>query len=226
MLEKLLHLGMLMLTSLKQPKAILFDWDNTLVNTWPLIHQAINITFERYGLEPWSLEKVKANAHESSREAFPKLFGERWQEAQTFFYDHVQVMHLEALEIMPGVFEMLSFLSEQNITLGIVSNKRSDLLNKEINHLKWADFFQVIVGAGEAKKDKPAPDPIHLALNKIGLKASDFIWFVGDTMVDWQAARASGCQPIAFGEEIQKQGLSPYVADCHQLYSFLMNLYA
>ena len=66
-----------MLTSLKKPSAILFDWDNTLVNTWPLIHKAINVTFQEYGLEPWSLEKVKENAHESSREAFPKLFGER-----------------------------------------------------------------------------------------------------------------------------------------------------
>ncbi len=213
-----------MLESLKKPNAILFDWDNTLVNTWPLIHQAINVTFKEYGLKPWSLEKVKANAHESSREAFPKLFGSQWQEAQKFFYQYVHNFHLEALEAMPGVFSLLSFLRQENIILGVVSNKRSDLLKKEIQHLKWSDFFHVVVGAGEAEKDKPAPDPINLALVRVGLTASESIWFIGDTIVDWQAAQASGCQPMAIGEEIQNQNLIPYVADCHQLYSFLVNL--
>lgn len=215
-----------MLTSLKKPSAILFDWDNTLVNTWPLIHQAINITFQEYGLEPWSLEKVKENAHESSREAFPKLFGDQWQEAQKFFYGYVQDLHLEALEIMPGAFPLLNFLNQKNMILGVVSNKRSDLLRNEIDHLEWSSFFQVTVGAGEAEKDKPAPDPIHLALSRIDLKASDSIWFVGDTVVDWQAAQASGCQPVAVGGNAQQVGtLFPYVADCHQLLSFLESLY-
>ena len=215
-----------MLTSLKKPSAILFDWDNTLVNTWPLIHKAINVTFQEYGLEPWSLEKVKENAHESSREAFPKLFGERWQEAQKFFYSYVQGLSLEDLEVMPGAFSLLSFLNQKNMTAGIVSNKRSDLLKNEINHLKWSHFFQVIVGAEEAEKDKPAPDPIYLALSKIDLEASDSIWFVGDTTVDWQAAEASGCQPVAIGENVQQMNVFlPYVADCHQLHSFLEDLY-
>jgi phosphoglycolate phosphatase len=213
-----------MLASLKKPSAILFDWDNTLVHTWPSIHKAINIAFEKYGLEPWSLEKVKSNAHESSREAFPKLFGSQWQEAQDFFYKHVRSTHLTDLKIMPGSFSLLNYLRQKGVTLGVVSNKGSDLLKDEINHLKWSDFFQAVVGAGEAEKDKPAPDPINLALARVGLAASDSIWFVGDTVVDWQSAQASGCQPIAIGERAQSDISVPYVADCHQLHSFLTRL--
>jgi phosphoglycolate phosphatase len=39
---------------LTKPKAILFDWDNTLADTWPTIHQAMSETFAAMGQEPWS----------------------------------------------------------------------------------------------------------------------------------------------------------------------------
>jgi phosphoglycolate phosphatase len=34
---------------LKKPKAIIFDWDNTLVDTWPLIQTAIDTTMVQMG---------------------------------------------------------------------------------------------------------------------------------------------------------------------------------
>ena len=30
------------LLQLPKPKAVIFDWDNTLVNTWPIIHDEVN----------------------------------------------------------------------------------------------------------------------------------------------------------------------------------------
>ena len=30
-------------TPLKRPRAILFDWDNTLVDSWATIHEALNV---------------------------------------------------------------------------------------------------------------------------------------------------------------------------------------
>ena len=48
---------------LPKPKAIIFDWDNTLVDTWPLIHQAINITLEKMGKKKFSLEQVQNEIH-------------------------------------------------------------------------------------------------------------------------------------------------------------------
>jgi phosphoglycolate phosphatase len=34
------------------PRAILFDWDNTLVDTWPTILDALNTTFEAFHMAP------------------------------------------------------------------------------------------------------------------------------------------------------------------------------
>jgi phosphoglycolate phosphatase len=35
--------------ALALPKAVIFDWDNTLVDSWPVIHHALNETLEAYG---------------------------------------------------------------------------------------------------------------------------------------------------------------------------------
>ena len=67
------------LQNLKKPKAVIFDWDNTLVDTWPLIHRAINTTMNAMGKEEWSLQKVKDTVHKSMRESFPGIFGDNWQ---------------------------------------------------------------------------------------------------------------------------------------------------
>jgi len=211
--------------NLKKPQAILFDWDNTLVSTWEILHRVINLTLAEYKMPLWTLEKVKSTAHKSSREAFPTLFGDKWEEAREFFYKNFNKFHLEELKTMPDALLLLDFLAKQNIKLGVVSNKKTSILNKEIEFLNWSGFFNTVIGAGDAEKDKPAPDPIFLALDRIGLKASEEIWFVGDTIVDWQAARASGCQPIALGENCENELLVPNISNCENLLLILLQLY-
>ncbi len=66
---------------LTPPKAVIFDWDNTLVDTWPLIHHALNTTFARYGQPQWTLDETKQRVKHSLRDSFPAIFGEQWEEA-------------------------------------------------------------------------------------------------------------------------------------------------
>lgn len=41
------------------PKAVIFDWDNTLVDSWFLLHQAWNVTLKKMNFPEWSLSEVK-----------------------------------------------------------------------------------------------------------------------------------------------------------------------
>jgi phosphoglycolate phosphatase len=56
-----------------------------------------------------------------------------------------------------------------------------------------------VVGAGDCAADKPACDPVHLALAESGVAAGEKVWFVGDTAVDMECAVASGCVPVLLG---------------------------
>ncbi len=204
------------------PHAVLFDWDNTLIDSWEIIHHALNETFKFYQRSLWTLEDVKVRCHHSCREYFPSLFQDQWQKAASYFYQKIDASHLERLKILPYADELLNFLYQRKIPMAIVSNKRSDILKKEIDHLGWSYYFQTIIGSGDAKYDKPKPDPILLAIHAMGLKSSPHHWYVGDTQTDWLSAFASGCQPIALGTDPRSFGNPlfnriPYIKDCQEL---------
>jgi phosphoglycolate phosphatase len=65
----------------ERPRAILFDWDNTLIDSWPTIHAATNVVLDAMGLPTWTLEEAKVRVRHSLRDTFPKMFGDRWEEA-------------------------------------------------------------------------------------------------------------------------------------------------
>lgn len=202
------------------PSAILFDWDNTLVSSWGVIQYAINQTMAHFGEPLWTLDEVKERAHESAREAFPKLFGRRSDEALTIFYDAYQGQGQEHIRLFDGTLPLLRALTTQGIPLGVVSNKRFDNLRREVEHFGLSDFFGAVVGANEAPSDKPAPDPIFLALKHLGIAPSTTVWFVGDTIVDYLAAKAAGCYSIMVGSPPQNFG-NMWLDDISGLSTFL-----
>ena len=94
--------------TLQSPKAVLFDWDNTLVDSWGTIHAALWQTFTTMDVEPWSLEETRRRVRYSMRESFPALFGDAWEEAARTFYDAFERLHLERLAPQQGAGELLA----------------------------------------------------------------------------------------------------------------------
>jgi phosphoglycolate phosphatase len=187
------------LASLRPPRAILFDWDNTLVDSWATIHEALNFLMRAMDKPEWSLADTREKVRLSLREAFPLHFGERWEEARDIYLEHFRAIHLDRLQPLPGREAMLNRLAHEGIFLGVVSNKTGDLLRREIARLGWSELFGSIVGAGDAALDKPACDPVHLALQPSGVIAGDEVWFVGDTAIDMECAENSGCVAVLLG---------------------------
>jgi phosphoglycolate phosphatase len=184
---------------LTPPVAVLFDWDNTLVDNWNTIHGALNAARRAFGMPPWSFEEAMLRIRKSARDSFPEMFGQDWEAAQKIFYDTFAETHLQSLSVKPGAVELLSRLARAAKYLGVVSNKRGDLLRKEAEHLGWTGYFGRLVGAGDADRDKPEPDPIHLALRNSGHTVGPAVWYVGDAAIDMQCALAAGCTPVLVG---------------------------
>jgi phosphoglycolate phosphatase len=180
------------------PKAILFDWDNTLVESWDAIHHALVVTFEAMGVPPWSLDETKARVRRSLRDAFPALFGPRWEEARKLYLDTFTATHLERIAAAEGAETLLDTLARRGHYLAVVSNKTGPVLRREAAHLGWDRFFARLVGAGDAEADKPAPAPIHLALQGSGFTPSDS-WYIGDTALDMECAANAGCMGVLLG---------------------------
>ena len=185
---------------LPKPKAIIFDWDNTLVDTWPVIHEAMVATFTEMGQEPWTLAQTKARVKKSMRDAFPELFGDRWQKAGEIYQQHYKANHLQKLQPLPMAYEVLKRIKELGLYCVVVSNKKGPTLRKEVKHMGWKPLFDSIVGSDDAKNDKPHADPVLLAFEKTHIKPAENVWFIGDSDVDLECALNTGCTAILYGE--------------------------
>ena len=187
------------------PKAILFDWDNTLVNNWEPIFIAYKETLKKLGLKKKSRGEIIKNAKYSLRETFPRVFKNDWKKAKKIFYVVFKKIHLQKIKPVPKVEKILKIIKEKKITCGVISNKDGNVLRKEINKLGWKKYFKILVGANEAKKDKPSKYPLLLALNKISLKPNRNIWYVGDNEIDVEFAKKNKCSSIFIENKMFKK---------------------
>ncbi|MFL1461318.1 HAD family hydrolase [Roseococcus sp. DSY-14] len=194
-----------------RPRCLLFDWDNTLVDGWAAIQHGLNAAFRHFAMPEWDRTQVLANVRRSLRESFPEMFGARWEEARDVFYAGVRACHLEVLRPMPGVPAMLAAL--EGWPMGVVSNKQGPLLRAEAAHLGWR--FGALVGAGDAAADKPDAAPLRMALAAMGHAPGAAIWYVGDTALDMQAARAAGCTAVLLGDAAHDGGVTTCAPDLH-----------
>ena len=219
------------MSGLARPQAILFDWDNTLVDTWVVIHHALEITFRTMDREPWTLEETRQRVRASARDAFPAIFGEQAEEAMVVFYRSFEADHLVKLKPLPGAAAMISALAARDdLVIAVVSNKQGRLLRRESKHLGWSQFFYSLVGANDAVKDKPHRAVVDMALEGSGVEAGEQVWFVGDTDIDMDCAGESGCLPVLVRPEAPAQDEFPLVKpalhlpNCESLLHFFNRL--
>ncbi len=206
---------------------LLFDWDNTLVDGWAGITAALNATFDAFGQPRWTVTDTKNRVRVSLKESFPVMFGDAWERARDIFYDTFHGDHLANVTPLPGAAEAL--LAGAAWPRGVVSNKAGKFLRAEVAHLGWSSHFGAVVGAGDAQADKPDPAPIFMALQQLGFFSGPDVWYLGDTALDMQTARAAGVTAVLVGDASHDGGVelaSPdlHVQSAHELAAWLKSL--
>jgi phosphoglycolate phosphatase len=206
---------------------LLFDWDNTLVDGWIGITAALNAAFDAFEKPQWTVTETKNRVRVALRESFPVMFGDAWERARDIFYEAFRSDHLANVTPMPGAAEAL--LAGAAWPRGVVSNKAGKYLRAEVAHLGWSPHFASVIGAGDASADKPSPEPILMALKEMGFSPDRQVWYLGDTALDMQAARAAGVTAVLVGDAAHDGGVelaSPdlHVHSAHELAAWLKSL--
>ena len=202
----------------ERPSVLLYDWDNTLIDGWAGITAALNATFTAFDRPLWTVDDTRNRVRVSLRESFPVMFGDDWEKARDIFYAAFREDHLSHVQPMAGVADMLE--AGRPWTQGVVSNKAGRYLRAEVTHLGWDHHFDTVIGAGDAKADKPSPDPILLALERLGRQADRSIWYLGDTASDMIAARAAGVTAVLVGDASHDGGVENATPDIHFLSAY------
>lgn len=182
---------------MSKPRAIILDWDDTLVDTWQVVRTAINTTLVAMGAQPWTEEEARLRIGPPARVLFSGLFGEdKWQEADKIYIKAYEDNIAGHLKQHNHVTDILDALKQQGIPLFVVSTKRGYLLRKEAAHLGLDGYFGKLVGAGDAANDKPHMDAVLHALAGSGITPGPDVWFLGDSHTDLLSAKNAGCTGI------------------------------
>ena len=213
------------LKGLLPPKAVIFDWDNTLVDTYHAIWCAMNETLTCFGHPTISIEDVYANQGESIRDFFPKRFGEQNMEAQRFFQRSITRHSKPNLRIFDHAIDLLKMLHTQKVYMAVVSNKQGNLLRIEADILKVMPFFKRMIGSEDTSEDKPSALPLLTALSSSGIEPGKDVWFVGDSEVDMQCAHNAGCRPILINRPLDFYPNVITFQNCHTLKNSIKQLF-
>lgn len=203
------------LSTLSKPDVILFDWDNTLVDSWPVIFETFNTTHEAMGKEGWSMEKIKREIGRSLRDVFPVLYGDKWEDAMKVYYQCFESIHMDRLRPYAGAEACLTQARQLADTVMLISNKTARYLREEVDALGWTHYFDQVMGAGDAARDKPHPSQTLTAFQRLEREIptpplGETVWFIGDSKVDMAAAEQLGCSFVLFkdGEAKKEDGFT------------------
>jgi len=97
-----------------------------------------------------------------------------------------------SIELYEGVLQTLDSLKERGMLIGIVSNLPGWLVRPLLQSTGIENYFTAIATPRPGVPVKPKPHGIRRVLHEIGQDANAWIWFVGDGVVDAEAAAAAG----------------------------------
>lgn len=211
----------------KKPLAILFDWDDTLLDTKPNISKILNETFAFMNKDYYDYisKEGRVSVYRALNDYFPEVFGDDWHKARDYFYDLYEANVTQKVTPLPFAEEILDVISKTDIYLSVVSNKNGYYLRKEVENLGWSKYFYKVIGSTDAEFDKPNPHPVYKALESSGINPSSNVWFIGDSVIDMECSKNSGCLPIYYGSKEKLTSLNlTYVKYNIESHSILIDL--
>ena len=123
------------------------------------------------------------------------LAPDRVEELITVYRAHNEPLHDE-LACCDGMDDVLVRFKDEGRRLGIVTAKRRATVELAFATVPLGHLFETIVGGDETERHKPAPEPLLLALERLGARPDETA-YVGDAPFDVRAAKAAGIHSVA-----------------------------
>ncbi|MDD3290301.1 MAG: HAD-IA family hydrolase [Eubacteriales bacterium] len=193
-------------------KAVLFDFDGTIMDTNDIIIQSWQHTFRAVEGAERPLSAITPSFGEPLSLTMSKLFPDRDTEEMVNTYrEYQRKVYKEKIHMFPGVAELISELKTRGYLMGIVTSRLWESTTQGLYKFDIAHLFDAVVSAEDTTVHKPDPTPCLICLEKLGMKPHEAL-FVGDSKFDVLCARNAGVQSVLVGWSIcvteeQKEGI-------------------
>lgn len=181
------------MTSPRWP-AVIFDLDGTLANTIPLIVASFNHALATVVGETVPEEVIRGWIGRPLVETF-ESWPEQAVELDRIYREWNLANHDDLIEEYAGVPALLGDLASAGVAMGIVTSKRRETARTALAAVGIAGWVDVVAGLEDTTRHKPRPEPLLLGAARLGVQPAACV-YVGDAVVDVQAARAAGMAAV------------------------------
>lgn len=184
---------------------IVFDFDDTLVESESIKQKGFRVVAERHGIAPEQMQQIqKEEAGRSRYEIFRSLvetFGLEGVDSEELVGEYAAYCE-ELIGQAPEIEGALEFLKEvsRRTPCFICSATPRDPLHRTVTQRGWGDFFEKIYGYPDRKSEV-----ILEVANRLKTEPKRIL-MAGDLERDWQAAREAGSRFLGVGERLMQSG--------------------
>ncbi|MGQ9596305.1 MAG: HAD family hydrolase [Thermoproteota archaeon] len=178
-------------------KAVIFDFDGTLVDTVELLSEAWARAARMLGIaiSPKEVEKhiglagpeISLRIAEGDEAKAAKL-----RRLKDDIYDSE---YISRIRLFDDVEQSLIMLKGKGIKIAIASSQTSRRLKRYLSLLGILKIVDVVVGSDVVSKRKPAPDILLKAAELLGIRPEE-CFAIGDTSFDCESANKAGMKFI------------------------------
>ena len=175
-------------------KLVIFDLDGTLLDTTDEIHYIFNKVLTVNNLPLQSKKHYKDNIGNGIdhllTKILPKDFTGNYKSILSQAKELYSIYLNKKAKPFDGIYDILDLLGENNISIGIVTNKIHTLAERCVE-LFFNKYNIVIIGAEYLYPKKPAPDSALFIADKFNFEPVNIL-FIGDSQIDICTAKNAG----------------------------------
>jgi phosphoglycolate phosphatase len=174
-------------------RAVLFDLDGTLVDSYAALAEAVNFARRHQGLPELAEAHIKNFVGDGLERLLQRAFecDEIPAGVREAFESRYDEICCEESKVLADVETTLDELTAMRVAMAVCTNKPTSFSKKILDFLNLSPHFRAIVGPDLAGARKPDARHVLRTLEEAGC-STDGALFVGDMPIDIAAARASG----------------------------------
>lgn len=175
---------------------VVFDLDGTLVDTIPLIVASFQHSLASVLGAELPESRIRQWIGRPLIEAFIEVDPARAQELFDAYISWNLANSERLIRPVAGIDELLDHLADLGVRTGVVTSKRRSSADLALRLTGLNTRIPVVAALEDTTTHKPDPAPLRLAFEMLRTSGADAV-YVGDAVVDVQAAAAAGAAAIA-----------------------------
>lgn len=183
---------------------LVFDMAGTVVNENNVVYKTLQRAINKYGsgveLDFVLEHGAGKEKHRAIKDILMQSDYDEIEEQSEVIFELFQKFLKEAYDSLnvtsfKGVEDLLSLIRNTDIKVALNTGYNKETAKKLLNKMSWKKglHYDFLVTADDAKKGRPNPDMILIAMEKLGVNDPSKVLKAGDSIIDIEEGKNAKC---------------------------------